>query len=120
MLKGNFIQPIVYHLYKRGVKEFKLDKFFNIRKTTNVEAFWRCTFYIHNGRNYIFNDSDDISYKLNNYNFFFKLGQYSYNKQVKVKHTSHVSLYGIEKDLRKKKGMFIKAKKTKKFIFSKK
>lgn len=118
MLKGNFIQPIIFKKYVKGERDFNIDKFYNIRKTTFVKKFKNCVFHIHNGKFYVVNDPIFLKINLKGYkNYTFKLGQFSYNKFIHTKGGFRFSMTLLLEDIKKKRGVSIKLKKSKKMIF---
>ena len=121
MLKGKFIQQIIFKKFKNGVREFKIDKYYNIRKSFFLNKFINCSFSIHNGRFYVSNDPVYFSLALKEYkNFSFKLGQFSYNKQIQTKGGQNSGIYLLLEDIKKKRGVLVKLRKKKKLIFKKK
>jgi len=121
MLKGRFIQYIVYKKFKKGVREFKIDKYYNIRKSSFLNKFANCSFSIHNGKFYVTNDPIYFSLALKDYkNFHFKLGQFSYNKQIQTKGGQNNGIFFLLEDIKKKRGVLVKLKKKKKLIFNRK
>lgn len=118
MLKGKFIQEYIYKKYNKGSRVFKIDKYFNIRKSTYLREFEDCTFYVHNGRFYVFNDPITFKLKIKNYNkIYFKLGQFSYNKQINTQGGLHSGISVLLEDIKKKRGVSLKLRKKKKLIF---
>jgi len=121
MLKGRFIQKIIYKKYKKGVKDFKIDKYYNIRKSTFIKRFSNCIFNIHNGKFYVANDPIYFSQALKEYkSFVFKLGQFSYNKHIHMKGGMHDGILFLQEDIKRKRGVLIKLRKKKKLVFVKK
>jgi len=121
LLKGKFIQYIIYKKFKDGVRDFKIDKYFNIRKSFFIKKFINCSFNVHNGKYYVKNDPVHFSLALKEYkNFSFKIGQFSYNKHVHARGGPNRNLHYLLQDIKKKRGVLIKLKKKKKLVFEKK
>lgn len=118
MLKGNFIQPIIFKKYRDGVRDFNIDKYYNIRKSMYIKKFINCIFHIHNGKLFVVNDP--VFMKLNTKYYKsvkFKLGQFSYNKQIQTKGGFTQSISLLNEDIKKKRGVSVKSKKKKKLVF---
>ena len=76
-----------------------------------------CTFIIHNGNNFIKNDPEELNSVFLKYPYYnFKLGQFSYNKFIHTKGGFRFSMTLLLEDIKKKRGVSIKLKKSKKMI----
>ena len=118
--KGNFLNSLVYKLAKIKSEKvsFKNKPYYNIRSSSCVRNFIKCTFKIHNGKEFIQNDIQYMKevYKKQSFKTF-KLGQYSYNRKP-INRNRRSDIYLIFRDLKRKKGIDVKIKKEKKKTFT--
>jgi len=120
MLKGNFLHPVLYRFAKnKNSKEFRSKLNINIRSSCFLKIFTSKIFRIHNGKYFVVNDpiSLKILFKSNPY-YNFKLGHFSYNRQVIARGRNNRGITIINRDLKKKRGVSVKLRKRKKMIFT--
>lgn len=104
-------------MYKKGEKVFNLSTYYNIRKSFYIKKFINCIFYIHNGKYFVVNDPVYLKLVVRRSKCKFKLGQFSYNKFIHIKGGITKDMSLLNEDIKKKRGVSIKIKKKKKFIF---
>ena len=104
-------------MYRKGEKIFNIKVYYNIRKSFFLKKFISCTFYIHNGKFFVNNDPIYLKLIIRRSKCKFKLGQFSYNKCVHTKGGITKDILLLGEDIKKKRGVAIKIKKKKKFIF---
>lgn len=120
--KGNFLSPEIYNFAKSNEKKFinhTSNEFLNIRSSSYLKKFCDCIFKVHNGKYFVVNDPMELKSVFKVYPFYnFKIGQFSYNKQIIIRNWNRHGAKIIEEDLKKKKGIYIKNNKKKKFIYT--
>ena len=120
--KGNFLSPEIYNFAKSNEKEFinmSSNPYLNIRSSTYLKKFSDCTFRVHNGKFFVVNDPMELKSVFKKYSFSaFKIGQFSYNKTIISRSWNSSAVRIIAEDLKRKKGIFIKNNKRKKYVYT--